>query len=84
MGRKAKAKRDRRKHNLASGAATWMEEDGLHALVPGTRPSAAELEDMTRRYQERIRRSPLWERMVKEYGKDKAEELLRQFRAETR
>ena len=84
MGRKAKAIRERRKQGLAAPVPTWMEEDGLHAVVPGKGPSAAELEEMTRRYQERIRRSPLWEQMVKEYGKQKAEELLRQCRAETR
>jgi hypothetical protein len=84
MGRKSRAKRERRRRTPVVPVPTWAAEDGVHALVPGTRPSAAELEEMTRRYQERIRHSPLWRQMVKEYGKEKAEELLRQFRAEVR
>jgi len=83
MGRKQKARRERRQ-KTAAPVSTWMEEDGLHALVPGQQPSASQLEEMTRRYQESIRRSPLWDQMVKEFGKEKAEQLLRQCRAETR
>ena len=84
MGRKAKAKRERRKQGLAAPVTTWMADDGFHALLPGDKPSAAALDEMTRRYQESIRRSPLWDQMVKEYGEEKAEQLLRGFRAETR
>jgi hypothetical protein len=84
MGRKSKAKRERRKRTPVAPVPTWVAEEGVHALVPGTRPSATELEEMTRRYQERIRRSPLWNQMVKEYGEEKAGELLRESRAEVR
>jgi hypothetical protein len=56
----------------------------MHALVPGEPPSEAELEEMSRVYQQKIRRSPLWKQMVKEYGKEKAEEVLLQFRAASR
>jgi len=39
---------------------------------------------MTQLYQEQIRNSPLWDEMVREFGPEKAEELLREFRAELR
>jgi len=34
---------------------------------------------MTQAYQKRIRASAMWKDMVREYGKEKAEELLKQF-----
>jgi len=37
---------------------------------------------MTKRYQENIQRSPLWDLMVKEYGEEEATRLLQQFRVE--
>ncbi len=37
---------------------------------------------MTKDYQEKIRQSPMWDEMVKEYGHKKAEELLKQCKAE--
>jgi hypothetical protein len=39
---------------------------------------------MTEEYQNKIRNSPIWNQMVKKYGKEKAEELLKQCRAELR
>ena len=64
--------------------ASWMEQDGLHLTIPGTAPGEAEMAELTRRYQENIRRSPLWNEMVQRFGKDKAELLLREFRVEKR
>jgi hypothetical protein len=34
---------------------------------------------MTAAYQERIRKSPLWDQMVKEFGEQKATEMLKEF-----
>jgi hypothetical protein len=42
----------------AAEAATWIDEDGLHALLPGTAPDRQMLEELTRRYHQHIRRSP--------------------------
>jgi len=81
MGREARAQRGRTRTAPAAPVPAWLDKDGLHALVPGSEPSEAELDEMTRRYQESIRRSPLWDQMVKQFGKAKAETLLRQCRA---
>jgi len=36
--------------------------------------------ELTRRYQENIRKSAVWDEMVQRFGKEKAEQLLREFR----
>jgi hypothetical protein len=64
--------------NAPPQALTWMNEEGIHVVTPGSRPSAAQLDEMTRTYQESIRNSPMWEEMVRTFGKKKAEELLLQ------
>ncbi len=63
-------------------AATWQDEKGIHHLAQGEPPGEEELEQMTKDYQEKIRQSPMWDKMVKEYGHKKAEELLKQCKAE--
>ena len=57
-------------------AYSWLDEDGFHVLGPGRPPTAEEYEEMTKVYREKIRSSPLWKLMVKQYGKKKAEEIL--------
>lgn len=52
--------------------ASWLEQDGLHLTMPGSAPGEAEMAELTRRYQENIRKSPLWDEMVQRFGKDKA------------
>jgi hypothetical protein len=42
------------------------------------------LEGATRRYQEKIRNSPIWDKIEGEVGKEEAERLLKQFRVEAR
>ena len=64
-------------------SATWIDEEGMHLVGKGIPPSKEELARMTKEYQQRIRTSPLWKMMVKEYGKEKAEEMLDDFRVET-
>jgi hypothetical protein len=39
---------------------------------------------MTKEYQKQIRNSPLWAEMVQKYRKEKAEKLLKEFKAEIR
>jgi len=37
-GKKTKRQRRRRATDVSGGTPTWMDEDGLHALLPGTPP----------------------------------------------
>ena len=60
-------------------AFQWMAEDGIHMAAPGSPPSPEQLERMTQAYQKRIRNSPVWKMMVKEFGEQKAEEMLKEF-----
>ena len=53
-------------------------------MGPGTTPSHEQLEKMTAEYQKRIRTSPIWGEMVRKFGKEKAERLLKQCRAKLR
>ena len=53
----------------------------MHAIVPGT-PDPDTFERMTELYQQQIRNSPMWDEMVRQFGPEKAEVLLRQCRAE--
>jgi len=62
-------------------ALTWMNDEGIHLLAPGSPPSPGQLDEMTRRFQEGIRNSPMWGEMVRKFGKEKAQELLLQCRA---
>ena len=62
----------------------WLESEGLHAFVPGSAPLPEVLDDMSRRYQQEIRNSLLWDEMVWEFGEEEAERLLREFRVEIR
>jgi len=50
----------------------------------GMRPSIEEQERLSKEYQQSIRKSPLWKQMVTEYGKEKAEKMLEEFRVEVR
>lgn len=64
--------------------ATWIDEEGMHLIGKGIRPSIEEQKCMTKEYQQKIRKSPLWKKMVTEYGKEKAEEMLEEFQVEVR
>ena len=63
----------------ASNSLSWQDNDGIHVIEQGEKPSGEKLKKMTKEYQEQIRKTPLWDKMVKEHGKKKAEELLSQF-----
>ena len=71
-------------NNLPGAFTTWQESDGLHAIMPGERPSKEMIEEMTKEYQKQIRNSPLWKHWVTRLGKKEAEKLLKQCRAELR
>ena len=67
-----------------SPSLSWMESDGMHFIAPGSELSPAELEQLTKAYQESIRNSPIWDSMVREFGLEQAEEMLKEFKAEQR
>lgn len=54
-------------------------EEGVNVVGKGNQPSLEELKRMTTEYQENIKKSPIWEVMVKEYGEVKAKEMLKEF-----
>ena len=81
MSKKGRKKKRTDRQSKAR-SMSWLAGDGLHTLLPGTRPSPEILADMTRTYQQNIRESPLWEQMVREFGEKEAERILREFRVE--
>ena len=94
-GRKKKKKRHRQnsvlqqpnvndESLLPESALSWMERDGVHALLPGEKPSEQQLEKMTETYQRELRKSPLFKQWVIQYGKQKALELLKECQVELR
>lgn len=72
--------RNRAKRRAAAPSMPWLEGDGLHALLPGSPPSQEMLDLMSEVYRDKIRRSPLWDQMVREFGVEEAERMLRKFR----
>lgn len=97
MGRRSRMKRQRRRQAAQRSAApldearpaqpeavAWTDHEGLHTLVPGEAPTPEQLQEMSRVYQQKIRASPLWQQLLDEFGPEKAEELLKDFRVELR
>jgi len=60
---------------------SWQDSDGIHVIGKGKPPTAEELRQLTKQYQDSIRHSPLWTEMVNAHGLKKAEEILLQFEA---
>ena len=94
-GRKKKRKRNRKNSGvqqpnvngeslLPQSGLSWMERDGIHALLPGNKPSELQLEKMTETYQRELRKSPLFKKWIKQHGKQKAVEMLKECRVEVR
>jgi hypothetical protein len=78
MGKKSRLKRERREGDIS--AMMWSTDDGVHALGVGQAPSLLEKAAMTEAYQQRIRNSPIWDKMVNEFGEQRATEMLKEFR----
>jgi hypothetical protein len=78
--REFKNKMDFNDYELPPGTEHWLEDDGMHYILPGTVPSPEHIEEMTRDYQENIRNSELFNAWVKEFGIKRAEELLQECR----
>jgi hypothetical protein len=47
-----------------------MDEKGIHVVGRGALPSPEEQEGMTKDYQKKVKKIPIWEMMVKEYGEE--------------
>ena len=74
----------RRRDATGSTAATpeaWLAHDGIHMLLPGV-PTPELLEKLSQNFQEQLRRSPLWNELIKQYGQERAEQILQQCRAQ--
>lgn len=66
----------------AEAPATWSDGENTRVLLKGEKPSQIELDKLTAEYQMQIKNSPYWNEIVEQYGEKKAEELLREFKAE--
>jgi hypothetical protein len=88
MGRKSREKRERHRRrqndHLPSDPIGWAEADGIHYLMPGVPPSPEQIEAITAEYQNQIRKSPLWNEWIKQFGAEMAEEMLKECRFEIR
>ncbi len=84
MGKKSRKKRERKVTDGKSSVpvATWFDDEGLNTTIPGDAPSPEALAEMTKKYQQSIRESPMWDEMVKKFGKEMAEQLLSECKAE--
>jgi hypothetical protein len=81
MGKKSRLKRERKDGQVErADVPIWIDDHGAHAIGVGQPPSVLETAAMTEAYQQRIRNSPLWDQMVKEFGEQKAAEMLKEFK----
>jgi hypothetical protein len=62
----------------------WLDAEGYHLHCRMKSPTARTLEELTQEYRRQIRNSEIWDYMVKHYGREKAEEMLKGFRVELR
>ena len=82
--RQAKKRAIRRRKSACHEAVlsqAWLTEDGCQMLVPGT-PTPELLDKLSQNFQEQLRRSPLWKELIQQYGEERAEQILRQCRAQ--
>lgn len=68
--------------SLYNDTSSWVDDDGMNFVNKGTPPSIEEQEEMTKLYQKNIKKSPVWTKMVQEYGEEKAEEMLKDFQVQ--
>ncbi len=63
----------------SDSSVSWVGDDGIHVMTPGSNnPTPEELDKLTKDYQNKIRKSPMWADMVRKFGEKKAEQLLKQ------
>ncbi|MCL0065615.1 hypothetical protein M1N79_01845 [Dehalococcoidia bacterium] len=80
---KGKKKTDKPKkqarRQMGLPALQWMDGAGIHIAASGPPLTHEQIEKMTEEYQKHIRNSPMWGFMVKQFGEQKAEEMLKEF-----
>lgn len=92
MAKKKKQRKNKRKSQQHKRAAppplppgmSWMDKDGLHALLPGEAPSVEVMAVLGDNFRKELRNSPLWDEMIEKFGKAEAEKLLQQVKVELR
>lgn len=85
MSKTNKNKRKKKRKSFRSEILySQMQSDGYHAFLAGERPSESELDKMTAEYRSTIRKSPLWQQIIRDYGEIKAEEILQECKVEIR
>jgi hypothetical protein len=67
---------------IAPPSYSWTDSDGIHLLQPGEPPSPQELAEMTAKFQQEVKNSPMWKEMLSMFGEEKANELLSGINAE--
>ena len=66
-----------------SDARMWIDEEGMHVIGRGGQQSTEELQSMTEEYQKQVKKSPIWDKMIKEFGEEQALEMLKEFQFKT-
>lgn len=59
----------------------WADQQGLHTVTVGLPPTEELREEFNRRFQENLRRSPLWQELLRHYGATEAEQIIHKCRA---
>jgi hypothetical protein len=87
----AKKKNQRKKpwHKRATSPTlppdmSWMDKEGLHAILPGVAPTAERLAVLNDNFRKELRNSPLWDEMIGKFGIEEAEKLLKEIKVELR
>ena len=62
----------------------WIDDQGVHAILPGERPDPQMLQRMSEAFQQKLRDSPMYQQLVDAHGPVKAEKIIQQCRAELR
>lgn len=87
MGKKKNRNKRRKRQKRNPQTATpnrpldSMEAGGVHLLLAGRKPPPEFEELLTENFQRELRNSPLWDEMVREFGEEEAEKLLKQCQA---
>lgn len=68
-----------KQNDLPTPIDSWLDDDGFNLITIGGSMTPEQLKMMTKDYQDRIRNSPLWDKMVQQYGEKEAEILLKEF-----
>lgn len=84
QNKKRLKKRNRTENDLPAGTVSWQDDGGVHFLTPGLPPSPEIVAEMTKEYHRNIKNSPLWEDWVRQFGLQKAEDMLKECRVEIR